>query len=65
MIAIVEYEVEIIDSIEYKLYINDFGPAVRVFDVDAQEVVTIVNYPDLKRAQDAYDAATKHAKEII
>lgn len=65
MIAIVEYEVEIIDGIEYKLYINDFGPAVRVFDVDAQEVVTVVNYPDLKRAQDAYDAATKHAKEII
>jgi len=27
MIAIVEYEVEIIDSIEYKLYINDFWPS--------------------------------------
>ena len=65
MRAIIEYEIETTDGIEYKLYVNAFGPAVRVFDVEAKEVVTIVNYPDMDKAQGAYDAAVAFAREIL
>lgn len=64
MRAIIEYEIETIDGIEYKLYVNAFGPAVRVFDVEANEVVTIVNYPNMDKAQGAFDVAVEHARGI-
>ena len=54
-----------IDGVEYKLFINDRGPAVRVKDVDANEVVTIINYPNHKMAQGAYVAATEYARTMV
>jgi hypothetical protein len=50
-----------IDGIEYKLFTNDLGPAIRVKDVDSGEVVTIVNYPSEEAAEEAYDTATAAA----
>ena len=54
---------EIIDGVEYKLFSNDHGPAVRVKDVDANEVVTIINYPNAVKAQAAFTTATEHARK--
>jgi len=64
METIKEHEVETIDGVEYKLYINDFGPTVRVFDVVVKEVVTIVQYPNFDKAQAAYDTAVETARKL-
>jgi hypothetical protein len=59
---------EIIEGIEYKLFNNDKGPAVRVMDIEVamssakdDGVVTVINYPNAEMAQDAYRTATAAA----
>ena len=43
------------DGVEYKLFKNNKGWAIRVFDIDAKEVVTLVNYPDKEMAQKEFN----------
>ena len=64
----IERETTTIDGIEYKLFNNDRGPAVRVLDVEValsgdpeDGVVMLINYPSKEKAQDAYRVATEAA----
>jgi len=66
-------ETATIDGVEYKLFANDRGPAVRVMDVEVAAdpdthddgVVTIINYPNPKMAQAAYETATEAARRTV
>lgn len=51
---VIEKAKEVIDGVEYKLFINEKGYAVRVFDIDTGEVVHLINYPDEFTANQVY-----------
>ncbi|HDZ39041.1 MAG TPA: hypothetical protein ENH62_12260 [Marinobacter sp.] len=68
---VIETKVETIDGIEYRLLFNDYGPAVRILDVEVflagsynDGVVAIINYPSLAKAQEGFDVVTNHAREV-
>ena len=50
-------EIEIVDDIRYELYRDINGGTVRVFDIDSDEVVTIVRYQNFLKAKEAYNKA--------
>jgi len=51
-------------GVEYKLFLNAAGaPSVRVFDTEAEEVVTIISYPNLDAAKKAFADATRLSKK--
>jgi hypothetical protein len=50
---------EIIEGVAYELH---HSARVRVFDVDANEVVTMVFYPSMAKAEAAYAVAVAAAK---
>lgn len=49
-----EIVIEIIDGLEYKLYENDKGFAIRLFDIDANEVYAIKQFRDSDAAKIAF-----------
>lgn len=57
-------KVEIIDGIEYKLFHNKYGPAFRVLDLGAQEVVGLTNFKLEAQAGATFDAAVAYARRI-
>lgn len=57
-------EVEIIDGIEYKLFHNKYGPAFRVLDIGAQEVVGLTNFKSESQAGATFDAAVAYARRV-
>jgi hypothetical protein len=59
-----EIATAVIDGVEYKLFANKLGPAVRVKDVDSNEVVTTINYVNSTQAQAAFNEATDTARRI-
>lgn len=57
---------EIVDNIEYKLFIGERGYSIRVLDIDSNEVVTIKCYGnDEAKANKAFETAIIDAKRVI
>lgn len=65
-------EIEIIDGIEYKLFHNQYGPAMRVLDItgtDANgnnvgEVAGLTNFKSEAQAGSTFDAAVEYARKV-
>jgi hypothetical protein len=61
MIELFAVKVDSEANIEYKLYLNAVGkPCVRVFDLDANDAVSITIYPTLEMAISEFENATKN-----
>ncbi len=57
-------EIEIIDGVEYKLFHNDRGPALRVKDLESNEVVAVTNFKSEAQAGSTFDAAVAYARKV-
>jgi hypothetical protein len=57
-------EIEIIDGIEYKLFHNQYGPAMRVLDIASDEVVGLTNFKSESQAGSTFDAAVAYARRV-
>ncbi len=57
-------EIEIIDGIEYKLFHNQYGPAMRVLDLASDEVVGLTNFKSEAQAGETFDAAVAYARKV-
>ncbi|RPI78147.1 MAG: hypothetical protein EHM45_06465 [Desulfobacteraceae bacterium] len=47
------------NGMEYRIFINDRGYAVGIYDIDASETVTIINCKDESKAVEKFNEATK------
>ncbi len=57
-------EIEIINGIEYKLFSNQYGPALRVFDIESGEIVGLTNFKSEAKAGAMFDAAVAYARRV-
>lgn len=56
-------DVKVIDGVEYKLFKNNEGrPCIRVFDVDAEEVVGIKRYSNEEQARSEFEKLIQKVK---
>lgn len=56
---------EIIEGVQYRLFTNCLqSPAIQVKDLDSGEIVTVLQYPTAKQAQEAYNTTVETAWQV-
>ncbi len=63
-IQVDKVEIEIIDGIEYKLFHNQYGPAMQVRDTGITSQPIITNFKSESQAGSTFDAAVAYARRV-